>query len=505
MSLAAKAVKAGKLSSIYLIGSIIPPIVGIFTMPFFTRMLSTEQMGVVQVSVPFIAFLNILLQLGLFSGLKRIYFHTEPAERASLVRSVQIGQWVQGTLFSIVLSLAALPWVDYVIPKTLPLSYELRAMLWLMIVWGGYAGAIVRVGGGVAQLQERPWPYLLMHMTTLFVGVILGVIFVLVIGDSGFFRQFGAFLGIVAGGAVASWYLWIKGSGRFILSHFFRAFRSGLTFVPHAVAGVLVTFASTWMVADMDSAGAAGLYGIAASFAALIAMPLQAIGHALYPMLAGMMRDGTDEAKHQHVRFYLLIIAGTIFLGLGLSLFAPVMIRLLTAPEYHEAAYINAILVVAWMFQGFYLTVSQPVFFFGGGWYMTAATFGSLVVLLVMSKVLIPLYGAYGGAMAMAGCFMSKLAISAFCSHRLYTLKWDMPALIKLLLAAGVLGVLDFFFVDPLPIWYSVPIKVVLALAYIPLVIWSGIVSLGEARWGFNQARAKVRSLLGRNSNEIDD
>ncbi len=211
-----------------------------------------------------------------------------------------------------------------------------------------------------------------------------------------------------------------------------------------------------------------------------------------------MMREGTDEAKRQHVRLYLLIVAGTIFLGLGLSLFAPVVIRLLTAPGYHEAVYINAILIIAWMFEGFYRTVSQPVFFFGGGLYMTLASFSSFVVMVVLSKLLIPLYGAYGGAMAMVGCFMVKLTISAICSQKLYPLKWDLPPLIKLLLAAGVLGVVNFVFVDSLSVWISLPIKTVLALAYIPLVIWSGVVSPAEARWGFNQAVAKVRSRFGR-------
>ncbi len=237
MSLAAKASKAGKLASIYAIGDIVPSALAFFTLPFFTRMLSTEQMGVVQVSVPFIGFLNILLQLGLFSGLKRIYFHTEPAERKSLLRSVQIGQWVQGTVFAIMLSLAFLPWVDRMF-QALPLTHEWKVLLWWMIVWGGYLGAVTRVGCGVAQLQERPWSYLLISMTKLFGGVILGVIFVLIIGDSGFFRQFGSFLGILGGALVASWYLWRSGSGRFILSHFKRALRSGLTFIPqHVVSG----------------------------------------------------------------------------------------------------------------------------------------------------------------------------------------------------------------------------------------------------------------------------
>jgi O-antigen/teichoic acid export membrane protein len=502
MSLAAKAAKAGKISAIYAMGSIIAQLVALFTLPFFTRVLSPAQMGVVQVATQFLLFMGILMQLGLFSGLKSVYFRSEPATREQLVRSVQIGQWVQGGLLAIVLSIAPLPWLGRILPDTLPLGYELRVWLWWMIVWGGYLGSLVRVGGGLAQLREDPVPFVVISMATLFIGVAVGVILVLGFGGFGFFRQAGTFMGTLAAGLLASWYMWQHGSGRISSRLFLRTFKVGLTFVPHAISGVLISFASMWLVAALDSAGSAGIYGIAVSFAMLITMPLQAIGHALYPTLAGMMREGTVEAKRQHVRFYLFIVAGTIFLGLGLSLFAPVVIRMLTAPEYHEAVYINAILIIAWMFEGFYLTVSQPVFFFGGGWYMTLASFGSFLVLLGLSNWLIPLFGAYGAALAMVGCFMTKMSISGVCSHKLYPLKWDLPPLVKLLLAAALLGIIDFVWVDTWSVWLAVPMKCLLAAAYIPLVIWSGIVSKAEAAWGVRQIKAKLGERFGKRGKE---
>ncbi len=367
-----------------------------------------------------------------------------------------------------------------------------------MIVWGGHLGAMIRVGGGLTQLQEKPVPYVIIDMMKLFVGVIIGAAFMFTYGGFGFFRQVGTFLGVIAGALLASWYMWRSGTGRFCGRLFWRTFRVGLTFVPHAISGVLVAFASVWLVADLESAGAAGLYGIAMSFAGLIAVPLQAISQALYPTLAGLMREATEEAKYQHIRLYMLIIAGTIFIGLGLSLFAPIVIRLLTAPEYHEAVYINAILIVAWVFEGCYLTVSQPVFVFGGGGYMTLASFGSFVVLVGLSKWLIPPMGAYGGALAMTGCYIVKMSISAFCSHKLYPLRWKLRPLIKLALAAGVLGAIGFLVVDSWPIWFSIPSKAVLAVAYVPLVVWSGIVSRDEALWGWRQVRAKMASRFGR-------
>ncbi len=121
VSLAQKAVKTGRLASIYAISSIAAQIIAFFSLPFFTRYLPPEQMGIVQVSVQFGALLSILLQLGLISGLKKEYFHMEAPDRPRLVRSEQIGQWIQGTTFAAFLSVAALPWINTLLPATLPL------------------------------------------------------------------------------------------------------------------------------------------------------------------------------------------------------------------------------------------------------------------------------------------------------------------------------------------------------------------------------------------------
>jgi O-antigen/teichoic acid export membrane protein len=497
MSLAAKAAKAGKLTSIYAMGTIIAQLVALFTVPFFTHYLSKPQMGIVQLSTQFIMFLGILIQLGLLSGLKCVYFHVEPADRPQLVRSVQIGQWVQGIGLSILLSFIALPFLNILLPN-LPLDYGLKIWLWWMIVWGALFTSFMRVGGGLAQFKESPGTFVTMTMTNLFIGVILGVVFVLGFGGFGFHRQVGTFLGMLAGGMLASWYMWHSGAGRFCIDRFVRTFRVGLTFVPHAISGVLVLFANSWMVAGLDSAGALGLYGIAVQFAALLEMTLQAVNQALYPLLANLMREATEQAKHEHIRFYMLLAAITVFISLGLVLFAPVAIRILTAPEYHAAAKVVVLLVVAWVFQGFYLIASQPVFFFGGGLYMTAATFTSFVIQALFAWLLIPLLGVYGAGLALLACFAARLIIAAYFSHKLYPLKWQFMPLIKLALAATALGAVDVMFVDAWSIWISVPVKIVLAGAYVPLVIWSGIISKDEALWGARQAVNKIRSRFGR-------
>jgi O-antigen/teichoic acid export membrane protein len=507
MSMAKKAAKVGKLSTIYVIGSMLPQFLGILVLPIFTRYMDREQYGIVGLAGTYIGFLGILIQMGLWSGLKSRYFHVDEEQRASLVRTIQVGQFLTGIVLSMVLSLVGLFWVSELLPN-LPLDTAFKQMLWLLIVWGSFAMGVILVTRGVAQIREQAVTAVSINLTQWVAQVLLGLAIVISLyylgarGYLGFGRQVSVFLSALLGALLGSIYMWRVGRGGAIhWGEFWRTWRVGITFIPHSAAVTGARLMMAWLVTSLLGPGDMGIYSIALLFATLLELPLNAIANAAYPTLAGLMRDGSEEARRQQARFYGLLVFGTIFLVLSLKVLAPVAIQILVAPEFHAAIDINAILLIAWLFQGFYLIVSQPIFFKGGGQYMATATVISLLVMANLAAWLIPEYGLVGAAGTMIGSYLVRFLIAAYFSHRIYPLKWRLRPILLMSVASLGVGLVDSCFLGTAPWWLTTPIKLMLLVGMLPMAIFCGFMTRSE--WLTVEDKLVSRFGLGRNRGDV--
>ena len=423
MSLAARAAKIGKIGTIYTIGSFLPRFAAIFLLPIYTRYLIPSQMGIVRLATQFAGVMGVFIELGLGASLKKHYFQVDKQQRPQLLRTVFYGQLMQSVLVCIVLSSAGLVVAEMALPN-LPLESSQIFVLWLMIVWGGFFQAIAQLGVGVTALQERPFASISIRMLTFAVQACLGIGAVVLLSWKGFGRQFTVMLGTTAGGILAGTYLFRASKGRFELKAFGKLLRTGLTFVPHRLSDMMALAINAWLVNKLLGSAAIGIYGVAIMFPSMIQMPLWSLGRAMYPTLAGLMKDGSAEARRQQCRLYTLIVIAICIMVLGVALFGPVFVRILTAPAYHAAALYVPLLTLAWLFQGLYIIASQPVFFTGGGLWMSAATISSVVANFILSIILIPILGIHGAAVSMIGCFLVKSVVIAAISQKQYPLLW---------------------------------------------------------------------------------
>lgn len=491
--------KVGKLGAIYTIGSFLPQIVGMLLLPIFTRYLPPAQMGIVQLAMQIQGTLFVFMQLGLWNSLKSHYFRVPEADRPRLVRTVLIGMAAQLVVMCLALSLGGYYLAELLLPN-LPLDRGLVLLLWLMVVWSCPFLAIQRLAWGLAQLHEKAVTSVGIDMLKFFTQTGLGLFAVVVLGWQAMGRFGGVFGGILLGGVVGFVYLLRNSGGSFDWTLYRRTLRTGLTFVPHALSCVLAVSANAWLINKLVDSRALGIFGVAMLFPSMLELPLFALGSAFYPTLAKMMADGGEQSRRDQSRLYTLILTGVVAMSLAVSLFAPIGIFILTAPEYHSAAVIVPILVVAWLFQGFYLIASQPVFYAGGGLWMALATGLSVVTLVACSFLFIPWLGIAGAALSLIGCFVVRMAVISVISQKLYPLPWQVFTLAKVIAMGAVLGAADYLICRNMGIALSIAVKMVLLLAMVPAAWAAGVVNADELAWGWNLVVSKVRSIFRRSA-----
>ncbi|KPJ52994.1 MAG: hypothetical protein AMS16_05715 [Planctomycetes bacterium DG_58] len=494
--LAHKATKIGKLSTIYAVGAIVPMFINMLLLPVFTHYLVPAQMGIVALANQLILPICIIIQLGLWSSLRSHYFRLEESLHGPVVRTVLIGQSVQTGSICLLMSLVGIFIAPHMLPN-LPVSSAKVFGLWLIIVWSGFFVAVVRLGTGLSQLRERALTALLIAFLQYVLTAGLGVIVVVGFGWQGFGRQSMMFVGIAVAAVVSFRVVWRYGSGGFQWTLFKRVFFTGLSFLPHGLTAVLALTLNAWLVNRLVDAAALGVYGIAIRFGMLIEVTLVSFGNASYPTLAKLLADGGPEARRQLSRLYTLFVAAIVVLALGVSLFSSIAIHFLTSAQYHAAKSVVPALALTWSMYGLYWIAANRIFFLGKGLWLTVATLASAVTAVVLSIVLIPAFGLYGAAAALAGSFLVRFVVAFALGERVYAVPWQVRPMLCVLACGLLLGLVDFWVSPRLSLWASVIFKTALFLSIVPLAWLSGVVNRKEIAFALELLRQKLGGTSG--------
>ncbi len=492
LSLRKNAVNISKLSTIYFAGNVLPRALGLFLLPVFTAFLVPTQFGIVMLTARLVGPISLLMQLGLVAGFQWHYFRIEESERSRFVRTIFLGQFRQALLIGILLSVGGIWCADLLLPN-LPLNPEFVSMLWLVIVWTAFCGAFIDLGEAVARIREQAFVAVGIRSLTYLSQLGLGLAVVVGLGWLGFGRQLAISIGYAFGALIAIRFLWRLGDGTHETPVYRKTLRTGLTFMPHTLNGLIATAVNAWLLAKFASPGALAIFGVALIFAQLMDLPLLSFVGASHPTTAKLMTDGSPRARNQQSRLYTLQILGLTCLAVGAAVFAPVAIRVLTAPEYHEAQWVVRIVILSCLCRGLYLAVAQPVSYIGGGFWLSTASFSSSAIGILLGFLLIGPYGAYGAAWAIVAGRMAGMVVAALVGYRLYPLPWEVTKIVRMLACGTGLVIADYYLSPNLTPVLALALKVGLVASLLPLLLLCRAIEPSEARRGLEMIKGRLR------------
>jgi len=271
----------------------------------------------------------------------------------------------------------------------------------------------------------------------------------------------------------------------------------GLTFLPHALAGFMPQTVTSWLIGRHLGTHGNGLFGAALALPKMTEVTMNAVSNASYPTLAGLMRDGSPESKRRQGRVYLMLIVAVTGISLSVAVLSPIGIRVLYAPAYYEAIDYAPVLALAWLFTGLYLIVSQPVYFVGGGAWLSSASVAAAATHFAASVPAVERFGLWGAAWSLVAGNAVLFGVAAVAGQRVYPLPWEFSKIAATLASALAIGWIDVR-VCPSMNWIaSLPIKLGLLAGWLVLLRATGVVTAAESARVFGWIREKVRSLRG--------
>ena len=198
-----------------------------------------------------------------------------------------------------------------------------------------------------------------------------------------------------------------------------EALKYSIPIMPHNLSTQITMLVSKSLIGGTSALGALGLYSIASQFGDISDTVQTYVNNAYGPWLYEKLHsaeEGYKKAIRNIVNMMSLVIG--LFL-LGIALFAEDYITLFLEKSYVDAGkYVPWIVLVYGIKIAYYFYINILFYYKKASKVLFSATLTSSIVNVVLSALLIPIYGVYGSILADAVSMFIRVSIVIFISKR---------------------------------------------------------------------------------------
>lgn len=476
--------RLGGETLIYGVSSTLSRLITLFLVPLYTRAFPPSEYGYITIVNALVALLSAFIVLGLDSASARWYYDTEdPVRRQRLVSSwfwcqIALGVFVTATLLILAQPLAARLLDD-------PARAPVIALAALVILLSTFS----RVLGNWLRYQRRAWTatiFFTFNSLVIIGGIVLFVV-ALRQGITGLYTgQVGAGLltGIVAVALLRSWIA----PRRVSLPLLREMLVYGLPLVPAALASWVTLSADRFILKGFVAPSEIGLYGAASALASGVMLVTGAFQMA-WPPFAYSIAD-QPGARQVYARVLSLYALGGSLLATAITLFAPLLLRFLTTPEYYPAYTSVPFLAFGYLAMGAMYVTAMGANLAKKSGPVALSIFAGALVNTVLNLVLIPVLGKEGAAIATLVAYIAVAAYLYWASQRLYAIPyrpWDVLACLAL---SAALILLDRLLLSGTSGVGPHLVRAGMCLTFIPLAFGLRIVRPEHVAAGWRRLRA---------------
>lgn len=323
-----------KSGIVYTISQLFTRGLAIITVPIFTRLMTTEQVGVVNLYNSWYSMLSVITTLSLTSGGFQLAMKEYGNKREQYISSVLTITSLMSLLFGLCY-IAAVPFWE----KVLGLSNKLIV---LMLV--GFFVTPARDFWMARQRYEYKYKLsgIISIMTALIASVISIVVVIMLSNKGAEDVAEGRLLAnyvVIYGVAGIIWiYIMIRGKTFFHKEYWKLSLSLSIPLVGYAVAKQILDVSDRQMISHMVGNSAVGVYSTLYTVSSISLIVWGAINSSFIPYLYKHMDN--EEAHENLQKTSSLLLALYACVAIIMTFLAPEIVRILATEEYYEAIYI---------------------------------------------------------------------------------------------------------------------------------------------------------------------
>lgn len=275
-------------------------------------------------------------------------------------------------------------------------------------------------------------------------------------------------------------------------------FNFGYPFVFSSLATFILTFSDRYFLNHYFELSVVGIYSLAYKFGFLLAsFPIAPIMNIwMVQRFELINKDGYEKIYNQFFSWFCII---SLSAALLISMAVRDVIRVMSAPSFWDAYKIVPIIVLAYFFQPCTDFFNFGIYHTGKTKHIAYSNLFSSIVIIALSFLLIPRYGALGAAWATLISFTVRLLYVYIISQKLFKIQYALgrpigTLIISIAVYLGYHGIVSFPLFDKL--FLSSAMTMFLLLVFFVLLFSFNIIKTEEKRSIMNSLRSPVKSLM---------
>jgi O-antigen/teichoic acid export membrane protein len=419
--------------------------IAVFTLPLYTRHVSTAEYGAYSSLLTAVILASIVIRFGVGEAFVRFYFQDEDEQRRRRIARTTIATVAWSTTAASALLVA------FADPVSQLLLGHREPQLLDCAVLGLWAFTNLEIAYAQLRVEERAGTYMRASITNVALTVLFTVCLVVFAG----LGVKGLLLGNFGASGLVVLGLWWSLRSRFSLRVRWSDLKAmavfGLPTVPADAIVYCLQVADRFYLLRSYSASAAGQYAIALQLATVVFVAVRGFQYA-WPPLAYSIRSDTVAARlYSLVATWFTLATG--FVVAAVALLGRWLVRLLAAPEYFGAHSALPWLALAWTLYGLYQMAIVVTGRAGVTKRNLPAALAGLIVNVLLLLWLVPAgssgplpgggagLGIAGAGIALCGAYVAMLLVIHALTRSVFRISFEWLRLWRLVAILGGVAV----------------------------------------------------------------
>lgn len=379
-----------KSAIVYTLSTVFSRGLAIITVPIFTRLMTTEQIGEVNLYNSWYALISVVATLSLTSGGYSVAMKEYPDKRDQYQSSVLSLTSIIAILIAMVYCIAPAFWSELL---GLP-----NGLMILMLL--GFLVAPARDFWLARQRYEYKYKLSgFVMIGSAILASVISVVAVITANNKGYnniaeVRLYSNYL-VVYGAAAIIWLALITKGKTFYNKEFWNLSLSlSIPLVGYSIAAQILSVSDRMMISQMVNNSAVGIYSTLYTVSSLSLMLWQAIHASFVPYLFQNIEKNVKGVKTISSQIMLIYAVMAVMM----TYMAPEIVRILATEEYYEAIYIMPPIAAGVFFTAFANIYSDTAVYYKKTKYVMYPAIVAAVMNLILNYIFIGMFGYMAAA-----------------------------------------------------------------------------------------------------------
>lgn len=404
-----------RASIAYMFASLLTKGISIITMPIFTRIMSSAEMGVTTTFNSWQSLIGSVAGLALCSGSFSVAMQEFKNRRDQYEASI-LGLSTLASIILFLIYIFNIPFWNSLLDLTTPLVV-------LMIV------GFIFLPATDYWLARQRYEYkyksaVLISVVSSVLSTIVSIICVLLAKNNGVdslgsIRLFGIYSVTLLIGVFFYYRILHSAHYKIDFHDWGYALKINIPLVVHTLSKHILDVSDRTMISKMVNQSAVGIYGILYNLSSISLIVWNAINNSIVPTMFENMSKGKEEEKRFNGNITIIIMIYGIVAFL-ISLIAPEIVLLLTTPEYYEAIYIMPPISAGIFFTALYNIFGNVLIYHKKTIYVMISTIIAAVVNLILNYIGIMSFGYMAAAYTTLLCYILLAIMQYFAMLKVH-------------------------------------------------------------------------------------